>query len=616
MARLRFDFPGPGGAVRGRVYERPVEVLHATSLDEVVPALTAAAAAARSGCWVAGFLSYEAAPAFDRALCTHAPGRLPLLWLGVFEHVQDVDSTAGAPAPQPLEWTSATPAAAYEVAFARIHEALLAGETYQVNYTTRLHAPLPAHFDARAAYDALRSAQGRGYHADIDLGDVRILSASPELFFARSGETVTTRPMKGTYPRGRWLEEDDTLARDLVASAKERAENLMIVDLLRNDLGRIARTGTVRVQSLHDVERYPTVLQMTSTITAALRDDVGLSDIFGALFPCGSVTGAPKISTMKLIRALEPAPREVYCGAIGIIEPGGDCTFSVPIRTMWLDHERGVAEYGVGSGVTIDATPGREAAELREKSRILLTARPAFSLIETMRLEDGCIVRLERHLARIAASCTYFERPFPEAEIRKRLAELCKEASDALRRHETAHASHDPRTTSMRARVRLTLGADGTFGVEVGRVDDDTWGRDTLLDDPAGAAPCGTSPSVSIARRAVDSRDVFLYHKTTHRSAYAHARDGASGHFDVILGNEHDEATEFTRGNLVARIDDELVTPPRTAGLLAGCLRAELLERGVVRERTVRLDELHRAERLWFVNSLRGALDVRLVLQR
>src|SRR5690606_12301023 len=256
---------------------------------------------------------------------------------------------------------------------------------------------------------------------------------------------------------------------------------------------------------------------------------------------------------------------------------------SVPIRTMWLDHERGVAEYGVGSGVTIDATPGREAAELREKSRILLTARPAFSLIETMRLEHGCIVRLERHLARIAASCTYFERPFPEAEIRNRLAELCKEASDALRRHETAHASQHQRTTGTRARVRLTLGAEGTIGVEVGRLDDDTWGSDTLLDDPARAVTLDTPLQVSIARRAVDSHHVFLYHKTTHRSAYEHARDGASGHFDVILGNEHDEATEFTRGNLVARIDDELVTPPRTAGLLAGCLRAELLERGVVR---------------------------------
>ena len=603
MVRLRFDFRGHGGAPRSRVFEQPVALLHAMSLDEVVPALAEAEAAARSGRWVAGFLSYEAAPAFDEALHTHLPGRLPLLWLGVFDRARDTAPATSQPSPAPLTWTPATSRAAYDVAFARIREALLAGESYQVNYTTRLHAALPAGFSAGAAYDALHRAQGYGYHADLDLGDVRILSASPELFFTRVGRTITTRPMKGTHARGRWQEEDDAFAGDLVACEKERAENLMIVDLLRSDVGRIARTGTVRVQSLYDVERYPTVLQMTSTITAALREEISLPDIFRALFPCGSVTGAPKVSTMKLIRSLEPAPREVYCGAIGILEPGGDCTFSVPIRTMWIDAERNVAEYSVGSGITIDATPDREAAELREKSGILLALRPEFSLIETMRLETGRIVRLERHLARIAASCSYFGRPFPEARIRKRLAALCEDAA-------AAGIDRAPQGVSRR-RVRLTLDAHGTISVDVARLDDAAFGTDALLTAVETNADREGLRFAGIAPRAVESHDVFLYHKTTLRSIYERTVADAPGHFDVVLGNERDEATEFTRGNLVALLDDGLVTPPRTAGLLAGCLRNELLDAGVIRERSIRLDELNCDTRLWFVNSLRGAVEVR-----
>lgn len=606
MARLLFDFPGRDGTTHRRMFERPLEVLQATSREQVLPALHAAGEAARSGCWVAGFVSYEAAPAFDDAIRTHERGHLPLLWLGIFDRVHPAPAAAAAPQAPALQWTPSTTDAQYDIAFARIREALLAGESYQVNYTTRLHATLPAGFDVEAACAALHRAQGHGYHADLDLGAVRILSASPELFFARSGRTITTRPMKGTHARGRWSGEDEALARSLLASEKERAENLMIVDLLRNDLGRIARTGTVRVPSLHVVERYPTVLQMTSTVTAELRDDCSLVDIFRALFPCGSVTGAPKISTMRLIRELEPAPREVYCGAIGVIEPGGDCTFSVPIRTMWIDQERGTAEYGVGSGITIDATALREAEELKEKSRILWAAQPDFSLIETMRLEDGRIARLERHLARLAESCAYFGWRFPEDEVRGRLAALCDEAPGA---------GNVPETGARRRRVRLTLSRTGMVGVDVAPMDEVECGSDLVQAEGGGG---GTESSlgrarlrfIGIAPRAIDSRAVFVYHKTSLRSVYEHALAAAPGCFDVLLGNERDEATEFTRGNLVALIQGELVTPPRTAGLLAGCLRAELLEQGIVRERSIGLEEVRAAERLWFVNSLRGVVEV------
>jgi para-aminobenzoate synthetase/4-amino-4-deoxychorismate lyase len=334
----------------------------------------------------------------------------------------------------------------------------------------------------------------------------------------------------------------------------------------------------VHVPELFAVERYRTVLQMTSTIAAELRSDCGLLDIFRALFPCGSVTGAPKIQTMRIIDALETSPREVYCGAIGVVEPGGDCTFSVPIRTLWVDCERAIAEYGVGSGITADAVIDDEAAELAAKALVLQMQWPEFALIETLRLEDGALVRLERHLARMAASCSYFGRPFP---------------ADALRHDLQGLAALHP---AGRLRVRIVLHEDARYAIE---------------SEPLAAAVSAVTPSVTLGREPVDASDVFLFHKTTQRGVHERACAAQPDAFDVLLWNRHGRITEFTRGNVVVQIDGELRTPPRTDGLLAGCLRAELLAAGTIVEREIHCHDLARAERIWFVNSLRGWLEVR-----
>jgi len=375
--------------------------------------------------------------------------------------------------------------------------------------------------------------------------------------------------MKGTRPRGRWLEEDEAAARALAASVKDRAENLMIVDLLRNDLGRVARFGSVRVPSLFDVERYRTVWQMTSTIEAEVPEGTSLAALFAALFPCGSVTGAPKVVTMRLIAALEEAPRGAYCG-----------------------------------GITWDSTPEGEYAEALAKAAVLTHETPEFELIETLRLEDGGYARLERHLGRLAASARYFGWPDPTDAARAALAEYAKASSGMGSTFEgeagEIGAPGEGRADATRPRVdrvRLLVGAGGNARVE----------GSPFGDDAAHPRP------VAIASRPVSRRDPFRYHKTSRREVLDALRAERPHAFDVLLYNEEGEFTEFTRGNLVVELDGELWTPPRECGLLAGVLRDECIERGEVRERVIRREDLERADAVWFINSLRGWVPVWVV---
>jgi para-aminobenzoate synthetase/4-amino-4-deoxychorismate lyase len=406
-----------------------------------------------------------------------------------------------------------------------------------------------------------------------------VASASPELFFRVDGGRITARPMKGTAPRGRWEEEDAAMAERLLTSPKERAENLMIVDLLRSDLGRVARVGSVRVRNLFTIERYPTVLQMTSTITAELDPRTTLEDLFGALFPCGSVTGAPKASTMRLIAELEGSPRGVYCGAVGYAGPGDEAAFSVPIRTAVVDTAEGVVEYGAGAGVTWDSDAAAEYAEVRAKAAVLTEERPPFFLLETLKLERGEYALLERHLARLLSSARYFGVPASEGDVRHAL---------------NGYATQHPRGAW---RVRLLAGEDGVPRVE---------GR------PLEPLPEGPLP-VALAAEPVRRADRFLYHKTTHRAVYERRRARRPDVYDVLLHNEEGELTEFTTGNLVAELGGALLTPPRECGLLAGTLRAELLESGRIREGILQPDDLGRASRLWLINGVRGWVPVRVV---
>ncbi|HUG41503.1 MAG TPA: aminodeoxychorismate synthase component I [Longimicrobiales bacterium] len=599
MPRVLLDFTGPDGLRVHAALEDPVRVVTAASPADVLPALSAVQDGVAAGLTAAGFLSYEAAPAFEPRMRVHPGARMPLLWFALFDGETPLPPTRDGEAAH-LDWRIEMDRAAHAAAIEAVRGHIADGRTYQVNLTTRLRAPFAG--DPVDLWDRMRRAQGPGYHALLDLGRFVIASASPELFFRTRGREITTRPMKGTRPRGRWTAEDLALRDELADSGKDRAENLMIVDLLRNDLGRIARTGSVRVPRLLEVERYRTVWQMTSTIDATLRDDVALAHILAALFPCGSVTGAPKISTMQVIAALEPTPREVYCGAIGVIRPGaagGDATFSVPIRTAWIDRDAGVAVYGAGGGVVWDSTPAAEYDELLAKAVVVREPWPAFRLVETLRLEDGSLVRRDRHLARLRDSAAYFGFPCPD--------DAAAAALDGIRRALPAGAH----------RVRLLLDEGGRVRAGVEPLEE-PWGPDWPpitgpgVTGPGVSEPPSRARTVDLGRVPVSSADRFLFHKTTRRETYEQARtDAPADAWDVVLRNERGELTELTRGNLVLELDGRLLTPALAAGLLPGCLRAGLLEAGAIAEATLRPADLRRATRAWLVNSLRGWVEIR-----
>lgn len=571
-------FEDAAGRVTPRRFAGPVAVLEARSPREVPPLLAEVERAARAGRWAAGFVAYEAAPAFDDAFVTRPPGPLPSAWFALFDAPErEPPEPSAPPRPAPGPFEADMDEAAWTAAVAEVRAAIARGDTYQVNLTLRLAARGAG--DPLELWRRLAEHQRGGYAAFLDLGRYAIASASPELFFRRDGERIVVRPMKGTARRGRFPDEDDARAAALAASPKDRAENVMIVDLMRSDLGRVAVPGSVSVAALCAIERYPTVLQMTSTVTALARPGTGLVELFQALFPSGSVTGAPKASTMRTIAALERAPRGVYCGAIGIVEPGGDATFSVPIRTAVVDRETGAVEYGAGAGITWGSDAAAEHREVLLKAAVLGPPPPRFELLETLRAEAGEARRLEAHLARLGASARQLGRPFDAAA-----------AARAVRQRAAALGPAP-------WRLRLLLDGGGALRLET---------------DPLDPLPPGPL-AVALSPRPVSRGDLFLHHKTTHRTVYESRRAEFPELHDVLLLNESGELTEFTRGNLVLDLDGERFTPPRECGLLGGVLRAELLARGVVAERVLRTTDLPRATAAWRVSSLRGEVPVRFV---
>ena len=528
----------------------------ANRIDEVMSVLEFAEDEARAGSYVAVMLSYEAAPAFDSALVAHDPFEFPLAWASVVENPSEVATNVGVIS---NSWSPRVDRDEYDRAVARIRELIAAGDTYQVNYSF----PLTTSFsgDAYELYRNLCLTQGAPYSAFLDLGRFKVLCLSPELFFARHGNHVITKPMKGTVKRGRWLEEDREMAQWLSTSSKDRAENVMIVDLLRNDLGKVAVPGSVRVSSLFDLERFETVWQMTSTVEATLTEGTSLVDLMTALFPCGSVTGAPKIRTMQIIRELERFPRGAYTGTIGFLKPGGDCIFNVAIRTVVIDTETNVATFGVGGGVTIDSTAEREYEECLVKSRFLHASPVEFQLFESILLEGGKYFLLSRHLERLRNSATYFGFSFPEQEISSVLDQIAaRNASGAFK-------------------VRLVLWKDGQIETQISLIEH----ADSIN-------------NIALATHPVDSSDRFLYHKTTLRDYYSE---------DVIFFNERDEVTESRIANVVVSIDGQLFTPPVSSGLLPGTFRAELLAQGKIKERVITVEELMRAREFFLINSVR-----------
>ena len=557
-------------------FDGHVSTLIAETPNQVAAVLEQAEAATRQGLYAVGFLAYEAAQALNPHLPALPPrDGLPLVWFSLFRKRQCVTVGDGLPtgATAAPQLTPAGSQSDYEIAISRIHTAIEQGETYQINYTFPLQGTWQG--NPLQLYRSLLDAQQPAFGAFLDIGSHTVISTSPELFFSSKDGLITTRPMKGTAPRGRFPAEDQTLQEQLQQSSKEQAENLMIVDLLRNDLGQIAQTGTVKTEALFTVESFPTVHQMTSSITARLRPEAGLLDIFKALFPCGSVTGAPKRRSMEIISGLEQQPRSIYCGAIGYLAPGGEASFSVAIRTLLLEKQTGQISMGVGSGITWGSDPRAEYAECLNKTTFL-KPRPQPRLLESLLLEEGSYPRLERHLERLGWSAN-------------RLGYGCDRK---LIRH--ALLGHAAGTTGQH-KTRLLLAQDGSYQIESVPL--------LQIQQPL---------KVALATTPVDPTDLLLYLKTEQRERYNQARQEQPEADEILLCNNRGELTEGSFTNLVLKLDNRLVTPPLSSGLLPGVMRQELLEQRTIEEQLLYPQDLQRAEEIWLINSVRGWLRAKL----
>ncbi len=567
---------------------------NATAWPHMLEAMQAALA---HGQYAVALLTYELGGHLH-GISTHAI-RTPLAQVLLFnrcEHLAPAEvgawlATRAGQAPAGIaRVTQNIDQAAFTRALEKIHDYIAAGDTYQVNYTYRLR------FDAfgslHGLYARLRERQPVPYGALVALPNgSAVLSLSPELFVRHTQGELLTRPMKGTAPATGVDAEDLRRAGALAADSKNRAENLMIVDLLRNDLGRVAATGTVDVPTLFDVQRYTSVLQMTSTVRAQLRAGAGLADIFKALYPCGSITGAPKRRTMEIIRELEPAARGIYTGAIGWFDPPeggstvGDFCLSVPIRTLALrapaDGVRS-GEMGVGAGIVFDSEAGDEYAECQLKARFLTGLPNEFEIFETMRATGAGCAQLARHLARMQASAAYFGFPFDQAAALAKVEQACAGLPGG--------ALH---------RLRLALAGDGSLRVQ-----------------SAPLAPLAEPVRLLLAEDATRGDDLFLRHKTSVRTRYDAAwRDAeAQGAFDTLFFNERGELTEGGRCNVFVRLDGRWWTPPLTAGVLPGVMRAALLADPAMQaaERTITREMLAKAEGIIACNALRGAMDAKI----
>lgn len=572
---LSFEFATSTGEIKPLTFQNPKEIIVAETTNEVLPCLKKVEEAVQNGYYAAGFLSYESAKAFDSSYKVKEHFKMPLLWFGIFSEPLN-KQIKGEKDFSLTEWTPSITKEQYNAAIDQIKQNIAQGNTYQTNYTIRLHSTFQG--DSIAYFERLKRAQKANYCAYMDIGDFKILSVSPELFFHIEDEKITTRPMKGTIKRGKTLKEDEEKIKELYDSEKNRAENVMIVDLLRNDIGTIAQLGSVQVEKLFQIEQYPTVHQMTSTITGILQDGITLKDVLKGLFPCGSITGAPKIKTMEIIEQLENEPREVYCGAIGYITPTKEAIFNVPIRTVVINEKISQATYGVGGGITWDSTSKDEYYEIVAKAKVLEEVRPEFDLLESVLLSNGQYFLLRNHLNRLEKSSKYFQFKMDKNGI-----------GQALQQYAQQFPTGD-------YKIRLLLKQDGTFSIEGQKV--------SKFQEPL---------KVTLADEPITSSDIFLYHKTTNRQIYTQFKKRNPEVFDVLLWNERRELTEFTNGNVVLELDNRFVTPKVESGLLAGTFRESLLEEGKIQEKILTIDDLKKSKNVWFINSVRKWIKVELV---
>ncbi|AOO82594.1 aminodeoxychorismate synthase component I [Bosea vaviloviae] len=565
-----------------RLYRDPVEIVSCVHGDEVPAALRRIEDGLARGLHAAGFLGYELGYAFEPRLVASMPSKraLPLLWFGLFREPLEVAPVeldrhfAGLAPPLPLGLVQPRlEASAHAAKVARVLEYLQAGDAYQINLTF----PVDFHYDGDplALYAALRASQPVSHGGIVAFEDATILSVSPELFLEVESGRATTRPMKGTASRLDDPEADRAAKAALQADPKQRAENLMIVDLLRNDLGRISVLGSVEVPSLFKVETYPTFHTLTSTVTSSLLPGLSLEELMRATFPCGSITGAPKLRAMQIIREIEDGPRDVYTGAIGAIAPNGDLRFNVAIRTAAIFPD-GVGRYGIGGGIVADSEAASEYAEALLKARVLTDLAEDYGLIETLRWsgETG-FVRLQLHLDRLERSASALDFSFDRHDAQARLDSLA--------------ASFDRRDDR---RIRLELRRDGALDFHA----------PVLAEEPERRL------GVIVAADRIDAADPFLRHKTTRRRLFetAYAAAVMQGADEAIFLNRAGFVTESARSTIFVERGGVLLTPPLSDGVLPGVLRQSLIGSGEAIERQLVLDDLARAERWFLGNSLRG----------
>jgi para-aminobenzoate synthetase/4-amino-4-deoxychorismate lyase len=557
---------------RGRwlLFTQPRKVVQATKPQDVLAALDEVRHAVEAGGYAAGYVGYEAAGGLDPAMQTRLPTPgLPLLWFGIYESYTPIAQLPACEAGDLFTepWQPSITQSQYNEAIAAIKQRIRDGDTYQVNFTLRLHNRFAG--DPWKLFLRLQGAQQAHYGAYVRLGRHSICSASPELFFALDEGKVTCKPMKGTVKRGLTNAEDEQRSAWLHHSEKNRAENVMIVDMIRNDLGMVADVGSVEVEELFTVEKYPTVHQMTSTVVA--RTSCDALDILARMFPCASITGAPKVKTMEIIAGLESMPRGIYTGSIGYVAPQGRSQFNVAIRTVVVDSDTQTAEYGVGGGIVWDSEAADEYAECQTKAAILVRPPQTFDLLETMLWDpvDG-IFLLDAHVRRLVDSAEYFG-----------IEVSAQSLLESLR-------SYTPAQPGLRQVLRVTWSRSAGLRIEEHEIKPVKGGR---VDLAAQARP-GVVPN--------------LFHKTTEREFYAGIKASQPGLQDVVLWTEHGEVSESTIANVVVRIGDEWVTPMASVGLLPGVFRAHLLATGVVREGVVSKGDFLTADDVYLVNSVRG----------
>jgi para-aminobenzoate synthetase/4-amino-4-deoxychorismate lyase len=599
-ATVLLECAPPGGPEPwSRLFTSPLRVLIVSDPAQLPNLFAQIESAVAAGHYAAGFFSYECGAAFEPAAAMRSsPSGQPLAWFGLYDRVYRFDHRTGAfldgvppgldsfPASTSDEEAAALsdvsfglPEEQYSQRIAAIHEWIRAGDVYQLNFTVPLRMELAG--SPAALYRRLRSSQPVAFGAFLHwLPEQRALSFSPELFFRvdESGgtRTITTRPMKGTAPRGRTNKEDRAISEWLRNDPKNRAENVMIVDLLRNDLGRLCRYGSVRVESLFAAERYPTLWQMTSTITGELRPQVGFEQILRALFPCGSITGAPKVRAMQLLVEIETEPRGIYTGAIGFFSRERT-VFNVAIRTLEMNGQH--AKMGVGGGIVIDSVAAEEFRECQLKAEFLTRPFEPFSLIETLLWQAGYPL-LELHLDRLIDSAAYFDFPCDRAQ-----------GKAVLLAYAAAFADCEPR------KVRLLLNPDGSL-----QLTSEVLAPRAMGEDAKPARVC-------LAAQRANSQDRMLFHKTTQRALYAEAWKAATqaGFDDLLFLNQRGEVTEGAISNVFIEKNGRWFTPPVECGLLAGVYRRHLLEtRPEIEERVLYPDDLRQADAVYLTNAVRG----------